>query len=202
MKCIRCGYETEENVNFCPECGYKLTKLKTENGEEGNDKSKKTNTCPICGKEIDNNTAAFCSSCGASLNKDQYQEEKSDYDNVNNNPNRNESFISSIKSDLKKSEAINQMGNVMSSVKNDLNNSESINQVKTKIGSLSYYEKRNIKIAAIVAVFIMLLIIIITNIHMCDECGDVYFGKKHEIVFWGESESVCRDCYNDFYSFY
>lgn len=200
-KCIRCGYETEENVNFCPECGYKLTELKTEDKSESSAGSEENRTCPKCGKEIENDTAAFCSSCGASLNKEQPQDERSASEDANNNSNQNGSFISSVKSDFKKSEAINQMGNVVSSVKNDLNNSEAINQVKTKVSSLSYWQKRNIKIAAIVAAVIILLIIIIANIHTCDECGDVYFGSKNEVSFFGETEDICDDCYDDLFGF-
>ena len=193
-KCIRCGYSTEEDVNFCPECGYKMTELKIENKEESSDTKSENKTCPKCGKEIENSEAAFCIYCGAPLNEEN--------NTATENSNQKSDFISSVKSDFKKSETVNQMGNMFSSFKKDLNNSQTINQVKAKAGMLTHTQKNNIKIAAIVVAALILLVIIIANIHTCEECDKVYFGKENTISFFGESESVCKDCYNDFYSFY
>ena len=36
-KCLNCGYETEEDLNFCPECGQKLSEAKTDNDDENSD---------------------------------------------------------------------------------------------------------------------------------------------------------------------
>ena len=62
--------------------------------------------------------------------------------------------------------------------------------------------KRNsgiLKIVLPIAAVVIVILAVVLNIHTCEECGDVYFGKKNTISFWGESESVCKDCYNDFY---
>lgn len=193
-KCIRCGYSSEEDVNFCPECGYKMTELKIENKEESGDTKSENKTCSKCGKVIENSEAAFCIYCGAPLNGEN--------NTVTENSNQKSDFISSVKSDFKKSETVNQMGNMFSSFKKDLNNSQTINQVKAKAGMLTQTQKNNIKIAAIVVAVLVLMFIILSNIHTCEECEKVYFGKENTISFFGESESVCKDCYNDFYSFY
>lgn len=193
-KCIRCGYSTEEDVNFCPECGYKMTELKIENKEESSDTKSENKTCPKCGKEIENSEAAFCIYCGAPLNGEN--------NTATENSNQKSDFISSVKSDFKKSETVNQMGNMFSSFKKDLNNSQTINQVKAKAGMLTQTQKNNIKIAAIVVAVLVLMFVILSNIYTCEECEKVYFGKENTISFFGESESVCKDCYNDFYSFY
>lgn len=60
----------------------------------------------------------------------------------------------------------------------------------------------NIKVAAIVAGVLLLIFIIVASIHTCEECDKVYIGKENTISFFGETENVCKDCYNDFYSFY
>ena len=93
------------------------------------------------------------------------------------------------------------MGSVVSSVKNDINNSETINQVKTKVSTLTWWQKRNITIAAVVLLAVIILAVIISNIHTCDDCGDVYFGSKNESSFFGETEDICDDCYNDLFGF-
>lgn len=62
-------------------------------------------------------------------------------------------------------------------------------------------EKKNkmIAILGVFAVIIAAIILIVTNMHTCEECNKTYLGKKYEIVFFGQSEIVCKDCYNDFY---
>lgn len=103
--------------------------------------------------------------------------------------------------------------NFVKSVKNDLNNSQSIDMVKNKAKSAAEKvkivaddiqngdaaKKKKIKIIAIAAVVVIVVLIIVTHIHTCEECEKVYFGNKHTISFWGESENVCKECYNDFY---
>lgn len=192
-KCLNCGYETEEDLNFCPECGQKLSESKTDDGVRNSDATNEIKTCPRCGKAIDNDEALYCSSCGAFLNQES--------GTSSSDLNQDKSFISSVKSDLKNSETINHMGSVVSSVKNDINNSETINQVKTKVSTLTWWQKRNITIAAVVLLAVIILAVIISNIHTCDECGDVYFGSKNEISFFGETEDICDDCYNDLFGY-
>lgn len=72
-------------------------------------------------------------------------------------------------------------------------------EVKTASGKLS--GKKIGIIAAVVLLAVIILAVIISNIHTCDECGDVYFGSKNEISFFGETEDICDDCYNDLFGF-
>lgn len=65
-KCIRCGYSTEEDVNFCPECGYKMKELQAEQNDLNVNQIKIIN-CPMCGKP-NNADVKFCINCGTKLN--------------------------------------------------------------------------------------------------------------------------------------
>src|SRR5262245_1473457 len=49
MRCLSCGGENPEGMNFCEECGAKLAR-----------------TCPSCGQEV-RSTARFCGGCGTPL---------------------------------------------------------------------------------------------------------------------------------------
>lgn len=69
MKCSKCGFETPENLEFCPICGENFYA-----GEEptvllNTDKMNELNTknCPFCGASL-RIEAMFCNSCGKSLN--------------------------------------------------------------------------------------------------------------------------------------
>ncbi len=60
--------------------------------------------------------------------------------------------------------------------------------------------KKGIIIGALVIV-VVAAIAVAANIHTCEECDKTFIGKKYEITWFDQSETVCKDCYNDFYSF-
>lgn len=60
--------------------------------------------------------------------------------------------------------------------------------------------KKGIIIGAL-AVVIVVIIAVVANIHTCEECDKTFIGKQYEITWFDQSETVCKDCYNDFYSF-
>ena len=91
----------------------------------------------------------------------------------------------------------------ISSVRHDVGNSQSISYVKDRVktaankaGSIGSDKKKIIIIVSSVAAVLLLVLIVVFNIHTCDECGDTYFGKKYKVSFWGETEYMCKDCYN------
>ena len=93
------------------------------------------------------------------------------------------------------------------SVKQDIGNSQSINMIKDKIGdatekakAASPEKKKQWKTIAIAAAAVLVVLILVFNIHTCDECGGLYFGKENVVTFFGESASVCDDCYSEFFS--
>lgn len=102
------------------------------------------------------------------------------------------------------------------SVKNDLDNSQSINMIKNKaktavgkakdaadnMQNADAAKKKKMRIIVIIAVVLIVVLIIITHIHTCEECDKVYFGNKHTISFWDETEKVCKECYDDFYGYW
>ena len=55
------------------------------------------------------------------------------------------------------------------------------------------------KIIAIVIAIIAILAVAF-NLHTCEECEKVYLGEEKVISFFGASAKVCKDCYEDFYS--
>lgn len=53
-------------------------------------------------------------------------------------------------------------------------------------------------IIGIVAVVVIVAVSIVSNLHTCAECGKTYIGKEYKLVsVWGDSETVCKDCYNN-----
>lgn len=77
-------------------------------------------------------------------------------------------------------------------------NTANYTAVKT---NLNRKQSKIIIITATVIISLIAMLLVVTHIHKCDECNKVYFGSRHQISFFGETENVCKDCYNDFYSF-
>ncbi len=135
-KCNNCDKFFSAASHFCADCGSLLVDI---------------TVCPNCGKEIENEEAAFCSGCGAKI------------DSITevNKTNIKDTIQTSVDK-LKDNEFVK-------SVRNDFQNSQSVGIIKDKVK---------------------------------DECDKTYLGKKHEVTFWGETENLCKDCYNDFYGYF
>lgn len=56
-------------------------------------------------------------------------------------------------------------------------------------------------IVGVIAALLIAIIAIVSNIHTCEECEKTYIGKEYKITFFDQSETVCKECYNGFYSF-
>ncbi len=209
--------ETEEKLN-------EASAAVAETEVNGNDESPEANEneevrqerfCPACGQKINDPNSKFCLMCGAELNANYSQAKCPKCDEPISDPNAK--FCEFCGADLsapKQSNApisdfVKKVGenDFVKSVKNDFKNSESLNLLKDKVNSaaggvkvMSYDQKRKIGIIAAVIGLILIALVVAANFHVCEECDEVYFGKKYTINFLGESEEVCKDCYDDFYS--
>ena len=167
--------------------------------------------CSNCGAQLSDG-AAFCSNCGARINTVQEPtvQEPTVQNQVVQQPRIN---VEGIRSNIAEGVQKVKENELVKSVKQDLGNSSTVNVIKTKVSSTAEKVKekgtgngalknKKTKVIAIVAVAILAVVIIVSNIHTCQECDEAYFGKKYEISFWGETEVVCKDCYNDWHSFF
>lgn len=171
-KCEKCGYTTEREAKFCPQCGSLMAVQHSEGSE---DTVVLKNICPKCHTPVSDPNSKYCYKCGASLNSFAgYESTFPPYANNRKFQNRN-------------------LSNHLSSFETAINK-------KIHIGS------DNIRILIICIVSILVMVVVVSvlavSIHKCDECGDIYFGKKNTISFFGVEEDVCDDCYDDFYSFF
>lgn len=180
-KCNACNQTFYSDGNFCPHCGaYPV--------EEINDTENTTNiVCSNCNTIIEEGNVSFCPNCGTNLCIQKANVQAS---------------VKEVVNKVKENEFVK-------SVKQDVGNSQSINLIKDKVKSTAYKVKttdtnkrKKIKVIAIVAAVVIVVLIIITHIHQCNECDKVYFGNKHTISYWGETENLCKECYDDFYSFW
>lgn len=184
-KCSSCNKYVDDDAKFCPACGKNefITEEKTIQGMP-------QKVCPNCNTAISEEYTYFCPNCGNKL-QDLTDVKPTVQTVVSNTAEtvKNSAFVQSVKSDLTNSKTV---GMIKSSAQNKVKKLKSADSSKKKKG----------KIVAIIAAVVLVVILVVSNIHVCEECDEVYFGKKHTISFWGETEEVCKDCYRDFYSFF
>lgn len=140
---------------------------------------KECNNCS--GNQIFDDDTNFCPNCGGNLS---YIKSDSNDTNKVKEPQ----LVQAIKSDFQSSQSVTML-------------KEKINNTTKKIKSADAAKKKKLKILAIVCAVIIVLLAVVTNIHKCEECDKVYFGKKHTVKFFNQSEDVCKDCYSDFHTF-
>lgn len=217
-RCSNCGQTVTGDCNFCPNRGGKCafdpqqtsnavmadsapeteTAADIAENEEAEAESfaEDVHTCPRCGEVLEGDFT-FCPYCGANLSLCG-SAASSGIKNI----------ADSVKVEVKHAEQKLKENEFVRSVQDDFKNSRSVEMVKNAVGgavnsaSAGIKAKSNsgiLKIVLPIAAVVIVILAVVLNIHTCEECGDVYFGKKNTISFWGESESVCKDCYNDFY---
>lgn len=171
-KCEKCGYTTEREAKFCPQCGSLMS---VQNSEGSEDTVVLKNICPKCHTPVSDPNSKYCYKCGTRLNN--FVGHENLYPPQYNN---------------KKLEN-----------KNVLNTFSSF---EAAVNEKLHMSPQNSKILIIclscILVVVIIASILFSCIHKCDECGDVYFGKKNTISFFGMEEEVCDDCYSDYYSFF
>lgn len=163
--------------------------------------------CEKCGTEIDEN-GRFCPFCGSEISSG--AGENDDYANVSPNPldngmsnvidvdsdNSASGFYQALKDDLKKSESLNIAKDQANKATGKLN--ELIEKLKQADG-------RTKKIIAGVTGTLVLLVVvlsIVTNIHVCEDCGKRYVGKVYHVGGIFSEYNLCKDCRDEFYSIF
>lgn len=155
--------------------------------------------CSNCGKEVSNGSA-FCSNCGTSIGV-------FTGNNVSGESVPNENQDSSVQN-VCFEDQINKVkdNEFVKAVKSDVGNSQSLNIIKEKVDT-TVEKAKNSNISnkinkkfVILGVVVIAIFVVVLNLHKCEECEKIFFGKKNVISFWDESSEVCNDCYEDFYS--
>lgn len=189
-RCNNCGQTYNEDLNFCTQCGRVLETI-VETVEEPN------KVCPNCGAVIEDENALFCYSCGAIIKNDFAKQEASVQSIIKNTADKvkENEFVKSVKQDLENSQSLNVIKN---KAQEGFNSAVDVAKGATqKVKSMNAAKKTMAVIIAGAVAVVMVVLIVVTNIHTCDECDKTYFGKEYRLVsVWGNSESVCKDCYN------
>ena len=155
--------------------------------------------CSNCGKQLPEGSA-FCSGCGAQIKNQAVASEQE------NSPQKNAVNLDGIKNNLTNGVQKVKDNEFVKSVKEDIGNSASINIINDKVNetadkvkTVNNAKNSKFKKIGIIAIATIVIITVVSKIHTCEECDEVYFGKEYTISFWGETENVCEDCYNDWY---
>ena len=180
--------------------------------------------CVNCGNSCSDDSALFCPFCGSAYPAKQAEEKEYEFSQASTTKQDNMSEHSkpSIKSSSETARVIKgAASNVAQKVNNnafvqavrsDLHNSEAIQTVKRTVSQTAVKAKNGVseaannntgrkRIAAIVAVVVVVIGLTLgLGLHRCEECDGIYFGKQHKVSFFGETEKVCKDCYDDFRS--
>lgn len=174
-KCENCNQSFFIKENYCCICGASLIDV-----------------CSNCGKPIEDANAKFCYNCGVRIDSELVSKKTDTQKSVKNVTKKllNNEFVKSVKQDFENSQSL---GIVKEKVK------DTAKSVKNKAPEVSSAQTKKIGIIGGVLAVIIVFVVLVTSIHTCDECDKTYFGKKHTVTFWGETENLCKDCYNDFY---
>lgn len=180
--------------------------------------------CVNCANTCSDDTALFCPFCGAAYPKEQTQEPEHDFSlastaEQDDTSERSESPVRSGSETARviKGTASNVARKVnnnafVQAVRSDLRSSETIQTVKRTVSQTVDKAKSGVsdntggkgkRIAAIIAVAVVVIGLTLgLGLHRCEECDEIYFGKQYKVSFFGETEKVCKDCYDDFYNFW
>lgn len=165
----------DELEAVCSGCGYSFD---VENQQFcpkcGKKRKVILHNCPYCNAPILNQDDIFCSVCGKKYEQQSIAEKVKDIE-----------FVKSVGEDLKNSKSIQKL-------------KESAGNGINKIKAVGNDTKKKIIIAASVIVPVIILLIILCCIHVCDDCGEIYFGARNKETFFDETYYVCDDCY-DYY---
>lgn len=146
----------------------------------------------------------FCSICGETLEVYQEIENATDISNEIN-------VLSETQQQSEETNTLSENNSYISSVKNDLMQSESIKKLKKdaikttkkakKLTDQGVKKFKNVnkkkKILITIAAVLITLFAVVLNIHICEDCEDVYFGKQYHYM----GSDICEECYRDYTTF-
>lgn len=174
MYCTNCGKKVILDEKCCADCGVPTN-------------SNFLQYCFACGEKTEPESAV-CKCCGTELMSG-IDEKVPEFDSEK-----------LVEKEVEEESNEKEIG-LTEAIKNDLGNSETARLLKSKIeekSGKSQFSRQKKMIAALLAV-VVLVFIIATNIHTCEECEKVYFGKEYSISFFGEHEGMCKECYDNFF---
>lgn len=181
MKCENCQLYYTDGAMFCSVCGAKLT-------EEKEPLQCAENICPNCGMELEQKGQNFCAACGFD-----FRDSSADVDNTSPAETLWELSVNSAGNKLH--ETLESVSNspFVSALKEDFKQSQAVNMVKSKVSN----RNKVVGICAVIALLVVTITCIVSNLHTCAECGKNYLGRTY--IVWGEE--VCKDCYEEWISF-
>lgn len=182
-KCNNCNKTFSESGNYCPDCGLPLVDV----------------VCPNCGKLIEDENAVFCSNCGSKIDSALDSEKSNVQKSVQNAVEKlkENEFVKSVKNDFQNSQSVSMIKDKVKDATNSIKNKTA--EVTSKTSGVTPNNKKKIGVISGIVAVVIVLIAIVSCIHICDECDKTYLGIKHTVTFWGETENLCKDCYDDFY---
>ncbi len=132
-KCNNCDKFFSAASHFCADCGSLLVDI---------------TVCPNCGKEIENEEAAFCSGCGAKIDSITEVNKTNIKDTIQTSVDKlkDNEFVKSVRNDFQNSQSV---GIIKDKVKDATQN------VKNTAAKMPYYKKKKIAIFAGIAAIIM-----------------------------------------------
>lgn len=185
----------DENAAFCVSCGASLAEKPVQ--EEEVEKR-----CPNCNAIMEDENALFCYLCGAKIQNDipkQVESFQNVVKNVTDKVKEND-FVKSVKQDFENSQSLNI---IKDKAKEGFNSAVDIAKgASENVRAMDPAKKKTTGIIAAVIAAVFVIVVFATNIHTCEECGKTFFGKQYSISFFGLTEKTCKDCYEDFYSFW
>lgn len=153
--------------------------------------------CNNCGQTYDEDMN-FCPQCGGTLEEiiETVEESNTVCTNCNADIEDENDLVKSVKQNIENSQPINI---IKDKAKEGFNNAvDMAKDASQNVKAMESNKKLLIQtIVAIIACFVFALLIV-ANVHTCEECEKTYIGKEYTISFFGETEKVCRDCYDDF----
>ena len=163
-----------KSIRYCTKCRYELSNPDARFCPHCGTRIAKASEkpkCQNCGAELTDSGAQFCPYCGERTNGD-------------------------TKDELIEKQFERAAKAVSGAVKTVSNTTGTL---VDKAKSLEPKKKKSAIIAAAASVFVIIALVLVLNIHRCDECDRVYFGKQYELSFFGETEKICGDCYHDWW---
>ncbi len=131
--------------------------------------------CPFCGHEVEDEEeqARVCPQCGRPAEAD-------------------DAFCGACGARLTESDTGATNPTLIQSMKSDLQQSQTVQTAKAQLSSLQLVSPRTWLLIGAGIIALIFVIILFSNIHKCDYCGDFFFGEPYH--FFGME--VCDDCWN------
>lgn len=193
--CKNCGAEINYDFNFCEKCGAPCNAPVVQSEPTPVIHKKDSNPQPESNPEVLNNSKEV-KQARVDLPESPSPYNPTPVSNVNGYVDKvkNSNFIKAVKEDVGSSQSLKMIKNKATEVIN-----KNGNQNNT---AASPKKQKNIKAILIAAVVVIVVAIVGLNIHVCDSCDDVFFGKGHKVGYDDNRGRICNDCYDGFWDIF